>query len=115
MVTRLADGDAAAADAEEALECGEIGIAIALFREAKSLYRKAQVGGMASTDIPLEISLNPWMRINIHRIFLRPAVKLCYEELVDKVTGLIKAWPNDHEASLKAIELQDNINTIYDR
>lgn len=52
MVTRLADGDAAAADAEEALECGEIGRAIALLREAKSLYRKAQVGGMASGDGP---------------------------------------------------------------
>lgn len=72
MVTRLADGDAAAVDAEEALESGEIGRAIALLREAKSLYRKAQVGGMTSTDIPLEISLNPLARFNIKGNSLDP-------------------------------------------
>ena len=44
MVTRLASGDAVAAEAEAALGDGESEKAAELLREAKSFYHNAQVG-----------------------------------------------------------------------
>lgn len=47
--------------------------------------------------------------------FSPPVVKSYYDDLVDQVTSLLQARPCDNEAVNMAIELQDNINGIYDR
>ncbi|CAM9432817.1 unnamed protein product [Ectocarpus fasciculatus] len=52
--------------------------------------------------------------------FLREAksfyhrAQLSYEDLVDQVTTLLEERPDDLEAARNAMELQDNINAIYD-
>ncbi|CAB1108969.1 unnamed protein product [Ectocarpus sp. CCAP 1310/34] len=52
--------------------------------------------------------------------FLREAkssyhrAQLAYEDLVDQVTTLLEERPGDLEAARNAMELQDNINAIYD-
>ncbi|CAM9356030.1 unnamed protein product [Ectocarpus sp. 4 AP-2014] len=52
--------------------------------------------------------------------FLREAkslyhrAQLSYEDLVDQVTTLLEERPGDLEAARNAMELQDNINAIYD-
>lgn len=46
----------------------------------------------------------------------QPTTKqLSYEDLVDQVTTLLEERPDDLEAARNAMELQDNINGIYDR
>lgn len=41
--------------------------------------------------------------------------QLSYERLVDQVTTLLEEHPDDLEVARKAMQLQDNINGIYDR
>lgn len=41
--------------------------------------------------------------------------QLSYEDLVDQVTTLLEEHPDDLEVARKAMQLQDNINAIYDR
>lgn len=66
MVTRLAAGDTVVAEAEAALEDGQGSRATDLLREAKSLYREAQVGVLLERMEPLEKSRStPFM--DVHR------------------------------------------------
>ncbi|CAN0234177.1 unnamed protein product, partial [Scytosiphon promiscuus] len=85
MVTRLSSGDAIVVAAEAALADGESDKAAKLLREAKLSFHHAQVGKESKWD------------------------------LVDQVTTLLSEHPNDLEVARKAMELQDNINRIYDR
>lgn len=52
---------------------------------------------------------------SVNVFFTYNAKQTSYENLVDQVTNLLEERPDDLTAIAKARNLQDNINSIYDR
>lgn len=55
------------------------------------------------------------LRVGATKLAPNHQQQLSYENLVDQVTTLLEEHPDDLEVARKAMQLQDNINAIYDR